>query len=373
MEINLALNTIIYIMIFIVPGILFRNSFYSREFSKEFYFGNLFERFVWTLFFGVLMLITCYFFIYLFSWSGVNLISEISYDTIKEVYENLHNVQSDITFPDKKTFDQKSGDFFIIIFILYTISVLLGFICNRIAIAFNFKFYNYWHALFRGRLNKAPKGFKYIYTEIDILTTDQIIYTGKIKNYHLSKNDTNIETIVIENTSKKKMGRNSTPYSFGKSIEGDNFCIHKDQIQNMNLNYVYEKDIGLLNYVYEKNIGLLLIKIIGVLLYVTLLPFIFYILLLEIPFLDSLLRKLFFISAIFMVVTPIADAMIGNTKISKENIPVFITFGWLAVWLYLQKSILLYIIVLLISLIIYIHINMIFQKKNKDQKEEEKE
>lgn len=163
MEINLALNTIIYIMIFIVPGILFRNYFYSGEYSKEFYFGNLFERFVWTLFFSVLMLITCYFFIYLFSWSGVNLISEISYDTIKEIYENLHNVQSDITFPDKKTFDEKSGDFFIIIFILYTISGLLGFICNKLATILNFNFYNYWHALFRGKLNKAPKGFKYIH------------------------------------------------------------------------------------------------------------------------------------------------------------------------------------------------------------------
>lgn len=238
MEINLALNTIIYIMIFIVPGILFRNSFYSREFSKEFYFGNLFERFVWTLFFGVLMLITCYFFIYLFSLSGVNLISEVSYDTIKEVYENLHKDQSKIKFPEKGVFDKKSGDFFIIIFILYTISILLGLICNRLAIAFNFNFYNYWHALFRGRLNKAPKGFKYIYTEIDILTTDHIIYTGKIKNYHLSKNDTNIETIVIENTSKKKMETKSPPDSSNKSIEGHNFCIHKDQIQNMNLSYI---------------------------------------------------------------------------------------------------------------------------------------
>ena len=362
MEINLALNTIIYIMIFIVPGILFRNYFYSGEYSKEFYFGNLFERFVWTLFFSVLMLITCYFFIYLFSWSGVNLISEISYDTIKEIYENLHNVQSDITFPDKKTFDEKSGDFFIIIFILYTISGLLGFICNKLATILNFNFYNYWHALFRGKLNKAPKGFKYIYTDIDILTTDHIIYTGKIKNYHLSKNDTNIETIVIENTSKKEIGKYSPGYPFGKSIEGHNFCIHKDQIQNMNLSYIYEKRIGLLGK---------LINRIGILLYVALLPFVFYIFFSEIPFLGDLLRKLFFISAIFMVVTPIADAMIDNTKIPKDSIPVFITFGWLAVWLYLQKSILLYIIVLLISLIIYIRINMIFQKKNKDQKEKE--
>jgi len=366
MEINLALNTIIYIMIFIVPGILFRNSFYSREFSKEFYFGNLFERFVWTLFFSVLMLITCYFFIYLFSLSGVNLISEISYETIQEVYENLHKEQSKIKFPEKGVFDKKSGDFFIIIFILYTISGLLGFICNRIAIAFNFNFYNYWHALFRGRLNKAPKGFKYIYTEIDILTTDHIIYTGKIKNYYLSKNDTNIETIVIENTSKKKMETKSPPYSSNRSIEGHNFCIHKDQIQNMNLSYIYKKSTGSLRR---------LIEVVGLLLYFLLLPFILYILFSEIPFLDSLLRKLFFISAIFMVVTPIADAMINNSRISKENIPVFITFGWLAFWLYLEISFLWYIIVLLTSLIIYIRINMYFDRKhkNKDQKEEEKE
>lgn len=366
MEINLALNTIIYIMIFIVPGILFRNSFYSREYSKEFYFGNLFERFVWTLFFGVLMLITCYFFIYLFSLSGVNLISEISYETIQEVYENLHKEQSKIKFPEKGVFDKKSGDFFIIIFILYTISGLLGFICNRIAIAFNFNFYNYWHALFRGRLNKAPKGFKYIYTEIDILTTDHIIYTGKIKNYHLSKNDTNIETIVIENTSKKKMETKSTPYSSNRSIEGHNFCIHKDQIQNMNLSYIYEKRIGLLGK---------LINRIGILLYVMLLPFVFYIFFSEISFLGDLLRKLLFISAIFMVVTPIADAMIGNTKISKDSIPVFITFGWLAFWLYLEKSVLWYIIILLMSLIIYIFINIYLDRKRKNSvpKEEEKE
>ena len=252
----------------------------------------------------------------------------------------------------------------IIIFILYTISGLLGFICNKLATILNFNFYNYWHALFRGKLNKAPKGFKYIYTDIDILTTDHIIYTGKIKNYHLSKNDTNIETIVIENTSKKEIGKYSPGYPFGKSIEGHNFCIHKDQIQNMNLSYIYEKRIGLLGK---------LINRIGILLYVALLPFVFYIFFSEIPFLGDLLRKLFFISAIFMVVTPIADAMIDNTKIPKDSIPVFITFGWLAVWLYLQKSILLYIIVLLISLIIYIRINMIFQKKNKDQKEKEKE
>ena len=366
MEINLALNTIIYIMIFIVPGILFRNSFYSREYSKEFYFGNLFERFVWTLFFSVLMLITCYFFIYLFSLSGVNLISEISYDTIKEVYENLHNVQTDITFPTKKDFDEKSGDFFIIIFILYTISGLLGFFCNRIAIALNFNFYNYWHALFRGRLNKAPKGFKYIYTEIDILTTDHIIYTGKIKNYHLSKNDTNIETIVIENTSKKKMETKSTPYSSNRSIEGHNFCIHKDQIQNMNLSYIYEKRIGLL--------GKLIIRI-GILLYVMLLPFVFYIFFSEISFLEDLLRKLFFISAVFMIVTSIADAMIGNTKISKDSIPVFITFGWFAFWLYLEISVLWYITILLISLNIYIFINIYLHRKRKNSvpKEEEKE
>jgi hypothetical protein len=106
-----------------------------------------------------------------------------------------------------------------------------------------------------------------------------------------------------------------------------------------------------------------------------LLPFVFYIFFSEISFLGDLLRKLLFISAIFMVVTPIADAMIGNTKISKDSIPVFITFGWLAFWLYLEKSVLWYIIILLISLNIYIFINIYLDRKRKNSvpKEEEKE
>ena len=74
-----------------------------------------------------------------------------------------------------------------------------------------------------------------------------------------------------------------------------------------------------------------------------------------------------------MVVTPIADAMIGNTKISKDSIPVFITFGWLAFWLYLEKNVLWYIIILLISLIIYINIYLDRKRKNSVPKEEEKE
>ena len=44
MEFNIALNTIVYLMVFIFPGMIFRKFYYIREYSKEFDKGNLFER-----------------------------------------------------------------------------------------------------------------------------------------------------------------------------------------------------------------------------------------------------------------------------------------------------------------------------------------
>lgn len=94
-------------MIFIVPGFLFRSFFYRNEFYKEFYFGNLFERFIWTIFFSLLMLTHCYFTIKLFLWWGIDVIPEISYDTIREIQNSIHE-QSDIILPDRDTFFDKN-------------------------------------------------------------------------------------------------------------------------------------------------------------------------------------------------------------------------------------------------------------------------
>lgn len=365
MEINLALNTIIYLMIFIVPGLLFRNFFYRKEFSREFYFGNLFERFIWTLLFSILMLITCYFLVLISLSVGVDLAPEISYDTIKDIYNNIHNVQNDVPFPNKENFSQKSKDFFLLIFILYGLSVLLGFICNKLALVFNFNFYNYWHALFKGKLNKAPnRDLRYLHTEIDILTHDKVIYTGKIKNYYLSKNDTNIETIVLENTYKKEQGKNFT------AILGHNFCIDKEAILNMNLSYVYEETN---RGEYRKSLSKLL-KYIGIGLYFLLIFFFVYIIMSnQLPFLRTLADKVLFFFSIFMISVPIAEGFLTLTFPKKENTVSFMFFGLLAFWIYIGVSFWWFFPTLFILVTLYIFIHRISAKKHDNKEGEQQE
>lgn len=43
-SLNIAFNTLIYALIFFIPGILFKRFYYSYSFTPEFQKGNLFER-----------------------------------------------------------------------------------------------------------------------------------------------------------------------------------------------------------------------------------------------------------------------------------------------------------------------------------------
>ena len=178
MDFNLGIKAIVYIVIFIVPGFLFRSFFYRNEFAKEFYFGNLFERFIWTVLFSLLMLLACYVFISFLFWRGIDVIPEISYETIREIHNSIHQ-QSDIILPDRDTFFNNFGGFLKLLFILWGQSILLGVVLHNIAVALNFNFYNYWYALLEGKKKPPLEGFKYKYTQVDILTHNNALYQGE--------------------------------------------------------------------------------------------------------------------------------------------------------------------------------------------------
>lgn len=328
MEFNLALNTIIYIMIFIVPGFLFRSFFYRNEFAKEFYFGNLFERFIWTLFFSVLMLFVCFLLISFFLWCGIDLIPQISYETIREIHNSIHQ-QSDITLPDKATFFTKSGSFFTLISILWGLSILLGFILHNIAVAFNYNFYNYWYALLKGKKNPIPKNFKYSYTQVDILTHNNALYQGMYKKYYLSKSDNDLETIFLEKVRKKEKG------SYFKAIPGHNFCIHKDDIVNINLSYIYTEYKS-----HWKSFVAKILKIVGVLLYISLIFLFIYMLYTnQIPALNTFAKKIFFFLTIFSLSTFFANAALTFKLPAKENVILILFFIWIAFSIYFDLNI----------------------------------
>lgn len=324
MEFNLALKTVIYIMIFIVPGFLFRSFFYRNEFYKEFYFGNLFERFIWTIFFSLLMLTHCYFTIKLFLWWGIDVIPEISYDTIREIQNSIHE-QSDIILPDRDTFFNKSSSFFILMSILWGQSILLGFVAHNIAVAFNYNFYNYWYALLNGKKDAPPEGFKYDHTLAYILTRENVLYQGEYKHHHLSKSNNDLETVILKKVRKKEKG------SYFKAIPGDNFCIHKDDIVNINLSYIYEE---------YKNFVAKILKIVGALLYISLtFLFIYMLYTNQIPELNTFPKKIFFFLTIFSISAFFANAALTFKLPTKENIILIILFIWIAFSVYFDFNI----------------------------------
>ena len=323
MEFNIALNTVIYIMIFIVPGFLFRNSFYRNEFYKEFYFGNLFERFIWTLFFSVLMLLACYVFIAFFLWWGIDVIPEISYETIREIHNSIHQ-QSDIILPDRDTFFHKSSSFFTLMSILWGQSILLGFVLHNIAVAFNYNFYNYWYALLRGKKNPTPKNFKYSYTQVDILTHNNALYQGKYKNHYLSKSNNDLETVILKKVRKKEKG------SYFKAIPGHNFCVHKDDIVNINLSYIYEEYKS-----QSQSFAAKILKIVGILIYILLTFFFIYMLYTDpIPALNTFPKKIFFFLTIFSISTFFANAALTFKLPAKESVILILLFIWIVFSVY---------------------------------------
>lgn len=336
MEFNLALNTVVYIMIFIVPGFLFRSFFYRNEFAKEFYFGNLFERFIWTLFFSGLMLLACYVFISFLLGCGIDVIPQISYETIREIHNSIHQ-QSDIILPDRDTFLLKSGSFFALISILWGLSILLGFILHKIAVAFNYNFYNYWYALLKGKKNTPPQGFKYKYTQVDILTHNNVLYQGEYKKHYLSKSDNDLETIFLEKVRKKEKG------SYFKAIPGHNFCIHKDDIVNINLSYIYIE-----NKSHWKSFVAKILKIVGALLYISLIFFFIYMLYTnQIPALNTFAKKIFFFLTIFSLSTFFANAALTFKLPAKEEVISILLFIWIAFSIYFDLNIGLIIFVII--------------------------
>ncbi|CAI9429246.1 hypothetical protein MSHRCOH1_03460 [Candidatus Ornithobacterium hominis] len=246
MEFHLALNTILYIMIFLFPGILFRKFRFIRHDFKQFDKGNLFERFLLTIFFSIVILV---FSVFIFSFIKdtlkLNLLDSISYTTFKSIFETLSGNQ----LPDEDNLKEIYIDYIIILSAIYVLSIMLGivtyFLSNKFFIKDLgiFKRHNYWHDLIMRdskKENKHSNQFVLGYTQADVLveTNEKTkLYTGRIENYYLNPMG-GLETLVISRVKRYK--NNMTGYET-KGIPGDAFIIDNNRIVNINLSYVYIK------------------------------------------------------------------------------------------------------------------------------------
>lgn len=245
MEFNIALNTIVYIMIFIFPGIIFRKFYYIREYSKEFDKGNLFERFVWTIFSSVMMLcITFLGYNFVIDTWQKELLPHISYHTIQKIHQEI----SDNSLPNDIA-KEIYIDFAYLMFGIYLLSAMTGFVfylltrdpaLKRIGL---FKKINYWEDLVRGlHYKNNDDRLMYGYTMVDVLIdtgSDSKLYSGYLENYYINHNDNHLQTITLSNVKRYKKDDDGKVKI--KDIPGDHFIIEKERILNLNFTYIFQK------------------------------------------------------------------------------------------------------------------------------------
>ena len=380
MDLNLALNTILYVMLFLFPGILFRKFYFIGEHYKQFHNGNLLERFLWTILLSIVMIVLTILAFTLAQKSGMNYPYSLSYSSIQELFSILSEnklptvVNSDQLLEENIETINKSElvDLAISLFSLYFMSLvfgIVGFLLNNKILPNNpiFKFSNYWSKIIKGQhKNNNIDTIVRAYTIADILTCDdQKLYTGKVVDYYLN-NDNNLETIILTDTYRYKKLKYRV---IKKKIPGDNFCIKNDKIQNVNFTYVYQEKSE--NSFYKKIS--IAISVIALILIVFLATFIFSDLL---SFgLNSFWKKLvFFVSGgIFTIAFLGSIELIITKQFSKFSLDMLLIlilfsiapFGWVFGFLN-------WLATLGIMLFIFVILNVIeYNRKEKRRKKKQ--
>ncbi|MGG5503230.1 hypothetical protein ACPDHQ_07340 [Myroides odoratimimus] len=280
MNLNIAFNTIIYIMVFLFPGIIYRKFFFRGKFKNQFEHGNVLERFLWNILTSVLCIFSFGILIYYFTdIYEYKLFKTLEY---KDIY-NLFNDLSKNTFP-KKLEDIDGLKLFVQVFaFLYLYSALLGYLSFFLVTRFKldrrfsfFRFNNHWEyfANVNSSNFKKLKLFKSYATYVDILISNkegkdlyrgrlhEIIYDKDNKIEHIALKDAlkfnqikiDKDTITVEDVEGgiEVKGQFISEYNihirrpnkiiYKKFIDGHIFVIPNNNIDNLNFTYVEISD-----------------------------------------------------------------------------------------------------------------------------------
>lgn len=202
MNINIALNTIIYLMVFLFPGVLFRRTFFSGQFKKQFEAGNTLERIFWSIIFSLITIGSFYF----ITKVTFNLNLRVEGDSLIRAFKGLYSE----TFPEEfeKTDFIKSCALLLIY--LYVWSICLGYLAHFIIITFGFqkrfhllRFQNHWEYITISN-NKNNSNYSigdYFTTIVDIKTKDGNLFRGDLFEIIYDK-ENKIDAIAIQKAYK---------------------------------------------------------------------------------------------------------------------------------------------------------------------------
>lgn len=270
MNINIAFNTIIYIMVFLFPGILFRRAFFSGEFNKHFESGNSFERLLWNMLASVMMLASFCVFIHIFNtYSPLKVEFELGVPEVTDTFLCMYENKLPSIFASEERIIQTGN----LLFSLYAFSLIFGFFINRIIFFLGLEkrfsilqFQNRWHYVTnstkQNNLNHSI-GDLY-YTRVDVKSSKDELFTGKLHDILYDK-EGKVEAITIKEAYRYNRlnlvddavkiadinrqfqendpnvifhSQTATSFIFRKRIAGDLFTILNNDLENISITYI---------------------------------------------------------------------------------------------------------------------------------------
>lgn len=247
MEFNLALNTIVYIMVFVIPGILYRKFLFIKHDTKQFDSGNLFERFIFTILTSIVMLVLSFAIFSIFELLNIKLFENVSYESFKLMFEQLGNNE----LPEEEDFKTSYLEYAELLVAVYLISIVLGYISyfitndKRVKSSGFFRKTNYWQDLIIKDYNNKgldpKKQYKLIFTSVDVLTETSEgnkLYTGKVVDYFICPQTGLLRTLVLKEVFRYRKNKENIKGVDIVPVPGNLFVVH-DRILNLNISYTY--------------------------------------------------------------------------------------------------------------------------------------
>lgn len=242
---EVALSSILLIVVVLFPGLIFRRFYYWSKFTKQFVKGEWSERIVTSIFWGIFsQMITLLLISYILPILQIKLLE-------KDIVEN--DIIEKIRTFSFATIDIEKDRillFFILGYILFSILVagLLGLILHKFVRWFGidvkieaFRYSNQWHYIFQGEVPKSKKKVLFPWVDVTLITQQedgkQKMIQGVLKDYQINATSGDLEYLYLE-----KAQRYSHTQKDFKKILSDIFVIPSQNIVDLNIRYKYKNE-----------------------------------------------------------------------------------------------------------------------------------
>jgi hypothetical protein len=241
---EVALSSILLIVVVLFPGLIFRRFYYWSKFTKQFVKGEWSERIVTSIFWGIFsQMITLLLISYILPILQIKLLE-------KDIVEN--DIIEKIRTFSFATIDIEKDRillFFILGYILFSILVagLLGLILYKFVRWFEidirieaFRYSNQWHYIFQGEVPKSKKKVLFPWVDVTLTTQQedgkQKMIQGVLKDYQINATTGDLEYLYLEQAQRYS----HTQKDF-KRILSDVFVVPFGNVVDMNIRYKYKE------------------------------------------------------------------------------------------------------------------------------------